>query len=163
MQAFRLALKSDEEAIYRLYDAVRAKGRLDGTSDWDEDYPNRKILEDDLRNDNLYVLEDNGRIISAVSMVDDDSPEMRPLSWEEGKSCCIVRLCVAPECQGKGVGEKMMRYISDAAREKGCRATHHTAPETNKAANMLYRRMGYRNLGKIYAYGMYFIAYEMIL
>ena len=96
-------------------------------------------------------------------MVDEESPELQLLDWVKVKSCFLVRLCVAPEYQNKGIGEKMMHYISDTAREKGFKATHHLAAEVNKAANRLYKRMGYRNLGNIHVYGTDFIAYEMIL
>jgi len=163
MQKFRIALEIEEDEILTLYDAVKAKGKIDGTSDWDEDYPNRKILKDDLENRSLYILEDDKKIIAAISMVDEESPELQLLDWAKVKSCFLVRLCVAPIYQSKGIGEKMMQYISDAAREIGFKATHHLAAEVNEAANRLYKRMGYRNLGKIHVYETDFIAYEMIL
>jgi len=163
MQQFRIASKIEEDQILSLYDAVKAKGKIDGTSDWDEDYPNREILKDDLKNSSLYVLQDNNKIVAAISMVDEESPELQLLDWAKVKSCFLVRLCVAPEYQSKGIGEKMMHYISDTARERGFKATHHLAAEVNEAANRLYKRMGYRNLGRIHVYGTDFIAYEMIL
>ena len=163
MQLFRMASENEEDIIYTLYDAVKEKGKNDGTSDWDEDYPNREILKDDLKNKSLFVLEDNKKIIAAVSMVDEESPELQTLDWAKEKSCFLVRLCVAPEYQGKGLGEKMMHCISNTARGRGFKATHHLAAEVNKAANRLYKRMRYRNLGRIHVYGTDFIAYEMIL
>jgi len=61
MQQFRIASEIEEDEIFSLYDAVKAKGKIDGSSDWDEDYPNREILKDDLKNRSLYVLEDNNK------------------------------------------------------------------------------------------------------
>ena len=163
MKQFRMASEIQEDEILSIYDAVKAKGKIDGTSDWDEDYPNREILKDDLKNRSLYVLEDDKKIIAAISMVDEELPELKLLDWAKVKSCFLVRLCVAPEYQSKGIGEKMMQYISDSARERGFKATHHLAAEINEAANRLYKRMGYKNLGRIHVYGTNFIAYEMIL
>jgi ribosomal protein S18 acetylase RimI-like enzyme len=146
-----------------MFDAAKAKGRIDGTSDWDEDYPTREIVEEDIKNQELFVLEDQRRIIASISIVEEEPEEIKNLGWERIKSCFLVRLCVTPEYQGKGIGEQMMKNISIVAKEKGYKATHHLAADVNKAANRLYKRMGYKDLGLINAYGTDFIAYEMIL
>ena len=163
MQRFRLASIEDINYLNSMFDAVKAKGKIDGTSDWDEDYPNREIIVEDITNKGLYVLEDQDKIIASISLVEDEPEEIKDLGWERVRSCFLVRLCVAPEYQGKGIGEQMMKSISIVAREKGYKATHHLAANVNKAANRLYKRMGYRNLGLIHAYGTDFIAYEKIL
>ena len=163
MQHFRLASINEVDYINSMFDAVKAKGRIDGTSDWDEDYPNIDIIAEDIKNKGLYVLEDQDKIIASISIVEDEPEEIRDLGWERVKSCFLVRLCVAPEYQGKGIGEQMMKSISIIAKEKGYKATHHLAANVNKAANRLYKRMGYRDLGLIHAYGTDFIAYEKLL
>ncbi len=146
-----------------MFDAVKAKGKVDGSSDWDEDYPNKDIIEDDIKNKNLYVLEDRDKVIASISVLDEEPAELNVIDWEDGKACFLVRLCVAPECQGKGIGEEMMKNISGIAKKKGYKATHHLAAEANKAANRLYQRMGYKDLGKIHVYDTDFIAYEKML
>jgi len=163
MEIFRLALEKDEDIVNDMYNAVKAKGKIDGTSDWDNDYPNREILKDDLLKRCVYVLERDGTIIAAISIVDEVIEELESLDWKEVKSCFLVRLCVASECQGKGIGEKMMRHVNDHARRSGYGATHHLAAQENKAAIRLYERMGYRNLGEIHVFGKDFVAYEMTL
>ena len=163
MQSFRLASIEEIDYINRMFDAVKAKGRIDGTSDWDEDYPNREIIVEDIKNKCLNVLEDKGRIIASISIVEEEPEEIKDLCWESVRSCFLVRLCVAPEYQGKGIGEEMMKRISIVAKEKGYKATHHLAAEVNKAANRLYKRMGYKDLGIVHAYETDFVAYEKLL
>jgi len=163
MEIFRLALETEEDLINTMYNAVKIKGSIDGTSDWDDDYPNREILKDDLIKRCVYVLEQNGTIIAAISIVDEKIDELESLDWKEVKSCFLVRLCVAPEYQGKAIGEKMMRYVNAHAKGSGYGATHHLAARENKAAIRLYERMGYRNLGDIHVFGKEFVAYEMTL
>jgi ribosomal protein S18 acetylase RimI-like enzyme len=163
MQRFRLA--SDEEINYinSMFDAVKAKGKIDGTSDCDEDYPNKEIIAEDIKNKGLYVLEDQGKVVASISLLEDEPEEIEDLGWERVRSCFLVRLCVAPEYQGKGIGEQMMKSISIIAKEKGYKATHHLAAEANKVANRLYKRMGYKDLGLIHVYDTDFIAYEKVL
>ena len=163
MQRFRIAAIDEINYINRMFDSVKAKGRIDGTSDWDEEYPNREIIEEDIKNEALYVLEDESRIIATISLVGEEPVAIKELGWEKEKSCFLVRLCVAPEYQGKGIGEKVMKSISLVAKKKGYKATHHLAAMANKAANRLYERMGYRDLGLIHVYDTDFVAYEKIL
>jgi len=146
-----------------MFNSAKDKGRIDGTSDWDEDYPNREIIEEDITNEALYVLEDQGRIIASISLVEEEPEEIKDLGWEKARSCFLVRLCVAPEYQGKGIGGQVMKSISLIAKKKGYKATHHLAAEVNQAANRLYKRMGYKDLGSIRVYDTNFIAYEMVL
>jgi ribosomal protein S18 acetylase RimI-like enzyme len=163
MYIFRKALLTDENDILSIYESVKEKGKIDGTSDWDEDYPNQEILKEDLKNEQAYVLISNEKIIAAITMIEEDEPGIQSLPWVKAKACFLVRLCVSPEYQGKGIGEKMMRKISKYAKDKGFEATHHLAAIVNEAANRLYERMGYRNLGMIHMYDTDFNAYEMLL
>ncbi len=163
MQQFRKALLEEENAIFSLYEAVKAKGREDGTSDWDEDYPNKDILREDLENGRLFVLIGHDEILATISIFEEDEPDTQSLDWVNVKACFLVRLCVSPEHQGKGIGEKMMGNISAYARSRGFKATHHLAAKVNTAANRLYKRMGYRELGMVHLYDTDFIAYEKLL
>ena len=163
MQRFRLASNEEINYINSMFDTVKTKGKIDGTSDWDEDYPTREIIEDDINNKDLYVLEDQDKIVASISLVEEEPEDIKDLGWERVRSCFLVRLCVAPEYQGKGIGEQMMKSISIIAKEKGYKATHHLAAVANKAANRLSKRMGYQDLGLIHVYGTDFIAYETIL
>ncbi len=163
MRTFRKASAEDADDILALYKSVAAKGRADGTSDWDDEYPNGEILDEDLAGGSLFVLAENGEIIAAVSILEEELEELRNLPWTNARACFLARLCVSPLYQGKGLGEWMMRRIGDYARDRGFAATRHIAAVVNIAANRLYARMGYRNLGPIYAFGTDFLAYEMLL
>jgi len=163
MQVFRKAIFDEEQAILSLYNEVKEKGKVDGTSDWDDDYPNKEILKDDLDNHRIFVLIDGNEIIAAISIFEEDEQNIQSLDWAKVKACFLVRLCVSPKYQSKGIGEKMMRNINGYAKDKGFKATHHLAAKVNTAANRLYKRMGYRDLGLIHLYDTDFIAYEMLL
>jgi GNAT superfamily N-acetyltransferase len=159
----RKASKDEEAAIMSLYRKAAEKGRADGSSTWDDEYPNSEILAEDLRLERLYVLEEEGRLVSAITIEEGEDPEIERLPWTNRKSCFLVRLCVSPERQSRGVGEKMMRAVSECARKAGFESTHHLAATENVAANRLYGKMGYCNLGSVHLYGRDYAIYEMIL
>jgi len=161
MPIFRKALPNEEEDVFKLYEAVKINGRENGTSDWDEDYPNREILNEDMENNRIFIFEDNGRIIAAISMTQGEEIDIAPFKWKEDNACFLVRLCVDPSYQGKGIGEIMMKRISEHAKSLGIAATHHLASVKNPAANRLYKRMGYHQIGQVFLYETEYYAYEM--
>lgn len=163
MNGIRIAGCSDKESIYTLYEAAKAKGRRDGSSDWDEYYPNEAILDDDLQRSIVFVMEENGAIVASLSLIEYRFEEEQTIPWTEDNACFLTRLCVQPEKQGMGIGEIMMRHAGEYARSNGYKATHHLAAVANNAANRLYKRMGYISIGEVTRYETRFIAYEMIL
>lgn len=169
METFRLAEAGEADEIFALYTEAARAGRENGTSHWNDDYPNREILADDLERGNLFVLEDDGRIIATVTMesVDeaeaDGEPAVPPPSWTDCRACELSRLCVSPALQGRHIGERVMRLVSAQARREGYESTRHFASVVNPAARRLYERMGYRFAGESSIYGGLYRAYEMLL
>ncbi len=160
---FSRAARSDADEIEALYIAVKKHGRGNGTTDWDDDYPNRAFIDGDIANGALYTLRYNGELLAAVSMLEEDDLDECGIKWTQKKSCVLARLCVKPQYQGRHMGEYMMRLISEEAKEEGYLATRHLASLTNPASLRLYDRMGYMKLGKVHMYDTDFYAYEKLL
>ena len=80
-EIFRAAAESDLDAVAALYLRCAQVGRTNGSSDWDDDYPNRSFAEEDLRQNGLYVLERDGEIIAAVTLLPRDDLDELPLPW----------------------------------------------------------------------------------
>lgn len=160
---FSRADKTDANEVEMLYNAVRLCGRENGTTDWDDDYPDRSFIDEDIANSALYMLRFNGELIAAVTMLKEDDLEECDVAWTQVKSCVLSRLCVKPQYQKQHVGEYMMRLITDQAKKEGYLATRHLAALANPASLRLYDRMGYRKIGKVYMYDTDFYAYEKLL
>jgi GNAT superfamily N-acetyltransferase len=55
-------------------------------------------------------------------------------------------LAVAPEARGQGVGQALVRWCLDRAREQGCRALALSSLESMHTAHRLYEGMGFVRL-----------------
>ncbi len=160
---FRKALAAEAPLILALYRSATEKGKGDGSSNWDDEYPSAGMLQEDLLKGRLFVLEEEGQIVAAITMEDGEEAETGALPWTMARSCLLMRLCVSPLRQGQGLGERMMRLISEEAKVRGFEASRHLAATENLAANRLYKRMGYSRLGTCTLFGTEFVAYERIL
>lgn len=151
------------DAIFALYRRATLIGRQNGSSDWDESYPTRGYLEEDLALERLFVLRDGEMLVGAVTLLETDDLDAEPLGWRDLRSCAPVRLCVAPEQQGRHLGELLMRRVMDYAKEQGYESMRLLAAVANRAANRLYTRMGFTYRGAVRLYETDFNAYELVL
>jgi ribosomal protein S18 acetylase RimI-like enzyme len=81
--------------------------------------------------------------------------------WVAGISLCsfvsrdvghITQLCVTPQAKGKGLGYEMLRKSVGALRAAGARRVTLTVTTANEEAVRLYRRCGFEEMRRFFAY-----------
>ncbi len=162
MRTFERARPEHAEAVFRLFEEAKRVGRGRGTTDWDETYPTRDFIDEDIAQGALWTLREDGALVATISMLSEDLTEVEA-GWTDAHACALARLCVDPMLQGRGVGAEMMRRITEEAARQGYRATRHLASVDNPAALKLYRKLGYRELKKVNFFYGDFIAFERLI
>ena len=119
---------------------------------WNDYYPSVDIFENDIKNNSLYILEDQGQCLGLISINEDQSPEYKELTWlkESGKILVIHRLAVNPEWQKQGIGRQLMDFAENYASEKGYTSIRLDAYSGNQRALNLYERRGYKRVGQLF-------------
>ena len=137
-------------AVYeRVHDAEEAglthTGWLRGV------YPTRATAEAALDAGELYVLEDEGRILAAMRVNAEQGEVYAKCPWsipaEDDKVLVLHTLAVDPTCGKRGCGTAMVRFYEDLARACGCTALRIDTGETNSRARGLYAHLGFREAG----------------
>ena len=62
---------------------------------------------------------------------------------EGGYKALIEDVAVAPECRGRGLGRKLLKYVSDWAKTVGVKRLDLAADADNASASAFYREMGW--------------------
>ena len=65
-------------------------------------------------------------------------------TWSIGDVCYLQDLFVAPDIRGRGIGERLVAHVYDAARAAGCPEVYWLTHETNATAMKLYDRVANR-------------------
>ena len=65
--------------------------------------------------------------------------------WTVGDYCYLQDLFVGNEARGAGVGRKLIEYVYDYAKNKGCSRVHWLTHETNSDAMKLYDNIAVRS------------------
>ena len=131
-----------------LTDAV-AEMEKHGIFQWDEIYPARSDIEDDIRKDDLYVVEDKNGLIAFYVISRECDGQYANGSWkfDEDKAYILHRFCVAPKEQNKGLGREILLHIEKQIKDMGYESIRLDVFTKNPFAQNLYRHNGYESRG----------------
>lgn len=144
--------KRDTKSLLSLYRTVSADLKMRGVHQWDWLYPNRFVIQGDLKRGTAFGLRDGDAMVGAVVVDSRQSSRYAGLPWigqEAGQARCIHRLAVDPAYQGQGLGKKLLQFAEEQARMAGGASIRLDVFSGNPGAAQLYVRSGYQKIGTI--------------
>lgn len=149
----RKALPADIPAVARIYDEIHTEeeaGRA--TIGWVRSiYPTRKTAETALGNGDLYVMEEEGRIVAAGRLNQRQEDSYAEAKWEydaaEAEVMVLHTLVVSPREENRGWGKAFVCFYEEFARKHGCKYLRMDTNEKNSRARRFYKNMGYKEVG----------------
>ncbi len=183
---FRKSTYDDVNKILKIIEKAKIELKKMGLNQWQNGYPNRKVIENDVKKGISYVLEDtgendsqksfekkiiSGKIIGTVVL----SPEKESsYSKIEGKwitdddYVVIHRLAVDTDIKNKGIATKILEFSEKICLEQKILSIKTDTHENNEPMKKLLAKNGFRYCGVIYLNdgieaGEKRIAYEKII
>ena len=148
----RRAKISEIPDILIITQACARKMQENGIFQWNEHYPSEAAFKKDVEREELYAVEENGKILGAIVISTFMDEEYVPIKWltPNGKSTYIHRLCVHPEQQGKGLAQQLMDYAEGYSRDNGFLSVRLDTFSQNQRNQRFYEQRGYQKLGDIF-------------
>ena len=148
----RNGISSDIDRILEITKAC-AKHMIDtGIYQWNDYYPNSTAFENDVKRNELYVLEINNIIVGCVAistLMDKEYEDVKWLSKNEN-NIYIHRLAIRPDYQGQGYAQQLMDWAELLAIENNYTSIRLDTFSQNKRNQLFYELRGYKKLGDIY-------------
>ena len=149
----RKARDTDLDAVTEIYDNIHTAeeaGKL--TIGWIRDvYPTRETALEALGRDDLFVLEDEGRVLGAAVINKRQVDAYLGAAWEheaaDNEICVLHTLVVDPAASGRGYGTAFVRFYEDYAAAQGCCELRIDTNARNTEARALYHKLGYTEIG----------------
>ena len=118
-------------------------------SQWDEFYPDRQILQEDLQKNQMFIGKKNGSIAVCFVLNEECDEEYKNGKWicPQSHFCVIHRLCVNPDFQNQGIATKTMNYIEELCKENGFDSIRLDCFTKNPYSIKLYNKAGYSVTG----------------
>ncbi len=149
---FRKATPKDLPEILSLYKAVVENMIASGINQWNDEYPNKEVLSDDISKGELIVGVVDDKILAAFVMNEFADEDYYKAAWQyPDLSWCVVhRLCVSPLYHRQGLATLVMEYVESTARAQGYEAIHLDTFSGNPKALNLYHKLGFTDVGEAY-------------
>ena len=147
-----LAVSSDLEEIKNLTESCAFAMEEKGIFQWNEHYPSRDRLLQDIMLKELYVLRESGQILGIVALSPKMDEEYVPVKWltKNKNNLYVHRLGVHPLVWGEGYGQKLMDFAEEFAKDKGYVSVRLDTFSQNKRNHKFYETRGYERLEDIY-------------
>ena len=114
-------------------------------------YPTENTVVEALNKDELFVCEENGVVVAAAKINQEQVPEYADCKWEheafDNKIMVFHTLVVDPRQSGRGYGKKFVQFYEEYALQHGCQFLRMDTNETNTNARRLYAGLGYKEVG----------------
>lgn len=146
---FRKAALSDLDAIAAIYDAIHDSeeaGRA--VIGWSRSiYPTRSSAEASILAGDMFVLEEEGRILAAAKINQKQEESYARAAWtreaRDSEVMVLHTLVVDPAEAGRGLGTRFVAFYEEYAALHGCPDLRMDTNARNAAARALYKKLGY--------------------
>lgn len=139
-----------------------------GIDQWQNNYPNEKVIEDDIEKNNSYIFKKEKNIVGTVALMFDGEEtydqiyEGQWLSYD--KYAVIHRMAIDFQYKGTGLASEFLKEIEKLVLSKEVYSVKVDTHRKNIAMRKFLVKNDYRECGIIYlADGAERIAYEKIL
>ena len=115
---FRKALTNEKDQIWRILKDAIHRRKKDNSNQWQDGYPNRDIIQNDLDQGYGFVLTTNDQIIGYCALLINDEPEYLKINgkWLSNNNFIVFhRLAIGKEFLNKGLAKKMVNFIEEFA------------------------------------------------
>ena len=115
---FRAAKINDSKIIWELLEMAIIRRRIDGSNQWQDGYPNRKVIKNDIQKNYGYVLTFKEDIVGYCALLINDEPEYLNINgkWLTNNDFIVFhRLAISEKFLNRGLAKKMVSFIEKFA------------------------------------------------
>jgi len=164
----RLTTKQDVPRIMEIINDAKALLKSLEIDQWQNGYPNSEQIENDIKNNESFVVVNNANEIMATTMFTTrKEPTYKIIengSWivsEDEPYGVIHRLAMSKDFRGKGIAKFIFNELHLKLKEENIKSLKIDTHEENLGMQSLIKKMGYKYCGIIYTgYGAKRLAFE---
>ena len=161
---FRKATLHDLDTIWQIILFAKESRRIEGSTQWQDGYPNLSTIRHDIEQNFGYVLSQNKQILFYTAIIFDVEPAYENIEGEWLSShqqyAVVHRMAVAPEAKGKGLGLLMLQKIEELCLSKNIFSIKIDTNYDNAPMLHILDKLGYTYCGQVYFRGSARQAYE---
>lgn len=162
----RPATASELPTIWAIIQYAIEQRRMDGSTQWQDGYPNPDTLRDDLDKGRAYVLDEAGELLLYAAIIFEPEPAYEAIEgrWlTDGPYMVLHRVAASAQAKGKGIATTFFRMAEDLCRERGVPSIKVDTNFDNAPMLRIMDKLGYTYCGEVYFRGSARRAYEKVV
>lgn len=147
-----LVLSHQLQTVVQLLEACKMALDEIGIQQWVKDYPNERIVMQDIKNQDLFCIKKEDQILGVITLNEYQDIEYQALDWLHKKTKVMVvhRLAVHPAFQGNGLASLLMDFAEDKAQKEGYYSIRLDAYSGNPHIQRFYKKREYTYIGQVF-------------
>ena len=150
----RLSSEKDIDKILEIINDAKVYLRSQGVDQWQDGYPNREVIEIDIKDSCSFVLEDEGTIMGTTVIGFDGESTYDKIyegKWlNNDKFAVIHRMAVDKKSRNKGIADILIKNIENLVQERCIRSIKVDTHKNNKVMQNFLIKNGFIYCGIIY-------------
>ena len=162
----RKAEIDDRDVIWGIIQQSIERRKQDGSTQWQNGYPNLGTVESDIAKGFGYVLTVDGEIAVYAALILNDEPAYSTIegAWlSDGEFVVVHRVAVDGKFAGQGMVKKLFDHIEDFTKSHGIQSIKVDTNYDNMAMLKILESKGYSYCGEVLLAGEMRKAYEKII
>ena len=134
---------ADLAAIMHIINDAKAFLKASGSSQWQEGYPNRASIEEDLDNRQGWVLLKDGQVAAYMAATDFDPNYEVPIWAGSGRYWALHRFAIKKDFRGQGLSQLLLKRVIAFGQESGIKSFRLDTGKQNQAVQHLADKLGF--------------------
>ncbi|SHE97155.1 GNAT family N-acetyltransferase [Clostridium fallax] len=151
---FRKSVKSDIKDIMKIIVQAQLYLKEQGVDQWQNNYPNEEVIENDIFNKISYVLLKDKNIVATAAISFDGEKTYENIydgNWISDYEYAVVhRIAVDNNYKRLGLASKIMKNVENTCLDKGIRSIKIDTHEDNLSMQNFLKNNGFKYCGVIY-------------
>lgn len=163
---FRKAEIEDKNIIWEIIQQSIERRRIDGSTQWQNGYPNADTVESDIAKGFGFVLTVDNTIAVYVALIFNDEPAYSTIegAWlSDGEFVVVHRVAISEEFAGQGLVKKLFTHIENYTKSNGVQSVKVDTNYDNIAMLKILEGQGYSYCGEVVLAGGVRKAFEKII
>ncbi|GAA3749855.1 MULTISPECIES: GNAT family N-acetyltransferase [Flavobacterium] len=159
----RKAVLSEVPAIWEILQDAIEQRRLDGSTQWQDGYPNELSIKNDIENGYGYVFTEDESILAYAAIIFDKEPAYENIEGKwltDGNYTVVHRVAVSKLAKGKGIATKLFESIESLSVENKIYSIKVDTNFDNTPMLKILDRLKYTYCGEVYFRGSARKAFE---
>lgn len=163
---FRKAKESEISQIWSILQQAIIRRKGEGSNQWQDGYPNLKVIQNDINKGAAYVLTNEDDIIGYCAVLINDEPEYANIEGKwitNGDFVIVHRVAIIKGYLGKGLAKKIFDFVEAYAKENNIYSIKVDTNHDNVPMLKIFKKLDYSYCGKVYFRGTPRRAFEKVL